>query len=115
MYLGPLIFGRLITNDKLMYFVVFVFGVFCGGAVALLYTFVGVLTIQAVKPEYLGRINSIIYALSSASIPVASFLVSLAVNVMNTELVLMCCALISIVFFFTMCSKKVYLAMMKRN
>lgn len=115
MYLGPLIFGRLITNDKLMYFVVFVFGVFCGGAVALLYTFVGVLTIQSVKPEYLGRINSIIYALSSASIPVASFLVSLAVNVMSTEMVLMGCALISIIFFFTMCSKRVYLAMMKRN
>lgn len=113
MYLGPLILGRIITNDKVMYLAVLILGSFCGGCVALLYTYVGVLTIQSVKSEYLGRVNSIIYALSSASIPLASFLVSGAVMIMSTELVLMGCAIVSIIFFFTACSKRVYLKMVK--
>lgn len=111
MYLGPLILGRVVNNDLIMYVTIFVLGGFCGGCVALLYTYVGILTIQVVQPAYLGRINSIMYALSSAAIPVVSLIISGAVKFVNTETVLMGCACVSVIFFFTMCNKRAYTKM----
>lgn len=111
MYVAPLLIGQFVQGEVLKYVAVLVTGIVCGILIALLNTYIGVLTVQIVKPEYLGRINSILYAISAAAMPFASFIVSGVVIYVGTKNIFIGCAAIAIVFYFTVCSKKVYNSM----
>lgn len=111
MYVAPLMIGQFIQGELLKYSAVLITGIVCGILIALLNTYVGVLTVQIVKPEYLGRINSILYAISAAAMPFVSFIVSGVVVYIGTKNVFIGCVALAILFYFTVCSKKVYNSM----
>ncbi len=108
LFAGPVLIGRLFQDGFMVYITVSLLGILCGFLVALLNTFVSVLTVQIVKPEYLGRINSITYAISNAAMPVASFIVSFFVLYTNTETIFIGCSIIAFIAYITLCSKKFY-------
>lgn len=108
MYLSPVFAGKFI--DSLFYRYVFVFSyVFIVGVcIALLSTLIGVLMVKSVRPEYLGRVKAILGALSVASTPIVSFVISGLVTVYSTETIFIATGIGSLVCYATICSKKFY-------
>ena len=114
-YVGPLFVGWFVQDELLIYILILIIGSLSGILIALLNTYVGLTTVQIVKPEYLGRVNSILYAVAVAAMPVASFIVSWAVAFISTETVFIGCACISTILFFTICSRSVYRNMVESH
>lgn len=115
LYAGPLLIGRFVQDEVMVYAMILATGLVSGMLIALLNTYVGVFTVQIIKPEYLGRVNSILYAVSAAAMPFASFIVSWAVAYVSTEVVFIGCTVLAIIFYFTLCSKHVYRVMIENE
>lgn len=113
MYLCPVLIGNFIQNELVRYILVFIYGVGVGVCVALINTFIGVITVKSIKPEFLGRVKSILGALAVASMPIVSFIISGLVFVFSTEVIFVATGLLSLVCYFTICSKKTYNRMVK--
>lgn len=115
MYLCPVFVGNFINIEILRYACVLVYGIAVGVCVALINTFIGILMVKAVKPEFLGRVKAILGALAVASMPIASFIVSGLVFVFSTETIFIATGLLSIFCYFTICSKRVYNKMVGKD
>lgn len=107
-YLCPVFAGRFIDSLFLRSCFVFFHVFFVGICIALLSTLIGVLMVKSVKPEYLGRVKAILGALSVASTPIVSFIISGLVSVCSTEVIFVATGMGCILCYFTICSKKFY-------
>lgn len=108
MYLCPVFAGYFIDSLLWRYIFVLMYVFLVGICIALLSTLIGVLMVKSVKPEYLGRVRAILGALSVASTPIVSFVLSGLVSVYSTEVIFIAAGIGSLVCTVTICSEKFY-------
>ena len=85
-----------------MYGCTIVFSAFLGYTVALVNAHLNVFSVKRIKREYLARISGIATAVSVASMPIASFLVSGVASCVKTETIFIVSGLLALVVSVSM-------------
>ena len=101
-YIALPLFSPLYTNKILMYGCTIVFSAFLGYTVALVNAHLNVFSVKRIKREYLARISGIATAVSVASMPIASFLVSGVASCVKTETIFIVSGLLALVVSVSM-------------